>query len=228
MTLTTLTNKPIQYSPFAYGGDHTQLGKSGFFGTFVQWDLNAKNDCFKANFVFLVKKAFAFLDFIGIGTRYFEHGGFIGKIKECERYQTGLARNAEARQKIVNALGGSAICARIPIVQLNSEDFHEYLRLRDRYFRGSEWVVQGEDPAGRKFVSMRTADRSGNIHFATAHQRYRETCINKNEAGSDGSQWTLTFENGPELNTLQTASVVEFIQKVRTNQHEQFSVAPKP
>jgi hypothetical protein len=104
--LTTLTQKPVQYNTFSFGGDDRRLGKFGLFGTIVEWDLNERNDTFKTNMVFFVKIAFAFLDSIGLGTCCFGISGFEGKLKESEYYQTGPARNAEARMKIVTALGG--------------------------------------------------------------------------------------------------------------------------
>jgi hypothetical protein len=224
--LTTLTQKPIQYNTFSFGSDDTSIGKSGFFGTIAQWDLNAKDDCFKANFVFLVKKAFAFLDAIGIGMCFFGRYGFIGEIEDCEHYQTGPLRNQQAREKVVAALGGESVCRSIPVVNFNAQDLTDYLKLGDEYFRGGQWVVQTEDPAGRKAVVMRLVDRLGTVHTATAHQRYRETCFR-----NTGDVWTLNFvaENlrgfGVDPNTDRVA---EFIEKVRTLRHEQFAPAPKP
>src|ERR1043165_6723444 len=148
--LTTLTQKPVQYNTFHFGGDDTSLGKSGLFGTIVQWDLNEKNDTFKANLVFIVKKSFAFLDRLCIGPCLFGYGGFSGKLEECEYYQKGLTRNGEARMQIVTALGGESVCRSVPVVSLASSDLECYLKLKDTYFQRGQWLVQGEDQAGRK------------------------------------------------------------------------------
>ncbi len=226
--LTTLTNKPVQYSTFSFGGDDTQLGKSGLFGRIAEWDRNAKEDCFKANVVFLLKRAFDFLDALCIGACLFGIGGFHGKLDESEYYQTGLDRNREAREKVIHALGGAEVCRRIPCANLNAEDFTDYLKLGDQYFQGGQWIVQGEDLAGRKFISMRLVDRMGNVHIATAHQRYRETCIR--QGFGDGSSWTLGFEQENVYPSIvnNPDAVATFIEKVRTLRHEQFSIAPKP
>ena len=106
-TILSLTQKPIEYDTFSFGGDDTDLGKSGLYGTVVEWDRNAKDDCFKANFVFFVKKAFAFLDYIGIGTCIYGQTGFAGQLVQCEAYQMGPEHNKQAREKIITALGGA-------------------------------------------------------------------------------------------------------------------------
>jgi hypothetical protein len=230
VALTTLTQVPVPTNTFTYGGDSTQKGRTGFFGKFVQCDIDAKNDCFKANFIFIVKKLFSFLDWIGVGTCFFGITGFQGKINECERYQTGLDRNRQAREKIVNALGGSQVCERIPSVSLAAGDLTDYLKLGEEYFQGGQWVVQGEDQAGRKFAAMRIVDGQGNVNVATAHQRYRETHIDGTGVRGDGSLWTVNFKF--DLRDFQvqieTDAVATFIEQVRTGRHPQFSIAPKP
>ena len=226
--LTSLTDKPVQFNTFSYGGDDTQLGYSGPFGTITQWDLNSKEDCFKSHFIFFVKQAFVFLDKIGVGQFLYGISGFEGKLKKCERYQTGLERNRQAREKIVNALGGAEVCRRIPSITMNAAQFPDYLRLDDDSFQGGQWVVQGEDPAGRKFIVMRLNDRQGNLCIATAHQRYRETSINGSGIYQDGSNWTLNFDLDGLPVCIDTDRIAEFIEKVRTLRHEQFSIATKP
>ncbi len=228
VALNSLTQQPIQHSQFSFGGDDTRLGKSGLFGKIVSWDLHARNDCFKTNFVFLMKKAFAFLDAIGVGTCFFGRSGFTGKIRTCQQYQTGLDRNREARERVVNALGGAAVCGNIPSVTIQANHFTDYLKLGDQYFRSGQSIVQGEDLAGRKFAVMRLSDRSGNTHIATIHQRYRETCIDSSGIYGDGSLWTLNFNSDGQPVAVGTDRVVEFIEKVRTNRHEQFTLAIKP
>jgi 3',5'-cyclic AMP phosphodiesterase CpdA len=223
--LTTLTQKPIQYDTFHFGGDDTNVGKSGLFGTIVQWDLNEKSDTFKSNFVFFVKKAFAFLDSIGIGTCFYGIGGFNGKLEKYKYYQTGLTRNAEARMKIVTALGGETVCRAIPVVQLNQADLTDYLKLQDNHFRSGQWVIQGEDSAGRKFVAMRTSDRNGQVHIFTIHQRYRETCIHPDR--DDGSSWTTNIDDDSVVVQVSTERTLEFIEKIRNSRHERFSIATK-
>lgn len=225
--LITLTQKPVEYNTFSFGGDDTSLGKSGLFGTIVEWDLNERNDTFKTNFVFFVKKAFAFLDSIGLGVCCFGSEGLKGKLEESEYYQTGLARNAEARMKVVTALGGEAACRNIPVVQLNRADFTEYLKLGDQYFARGQSFIQGEDPAGRKFASVRTINRrNGQVHVFTCHQRYRETCISR--WNPDGGFWTTNIDDDTEMVRVGTPYTLEFIEKIRASRHERFSIAPKP
>ena len=226
--LTTLTQRPVVHNTFSFGGDDVPLmeqKKWGLFGTVAEWDINAKDDCFKANFVFFVKKAFAFLDAIGMGTCFFGIGGFNGKLEDCNHYQTGPIRNQQARGKIINALGGEAVCAAIPVVNFNATDLTDYLKLGDAYFRGGQWIVQTEDDAGRKAVVMRLTDRLGHVQIATAHQRYRETCFH-NEGGG---LWTVNFESNDHGGVNpDTDHVVEFIEKVRTRRHQEFTPTPKP
>ncbi len=225
--LTTLTQRPVQHNTFSFGGDDTSLGKSGLFGTIVEWDRNARNDTFKTNVVYFVKKAFEFLDKFCLGTCLFGSAGLTGKLEECEYYQTGLTRNAEARMKIVTSLGGEANCRMIPVVQLNPADFTDYLKLQDNYFRSGQWAVQGEDPAGRKFIAMRVAKRSnGEVHIFTAHQRLRETCITR--WSCDGSTWTTNIDNDSQMVQVGTDHTTRFIDEIRANRHERFTIAPKP
>ncbi len=225
--LTTLTQRPVQHNTFSFGGDDTSLGKSGLFGTIVEWDRNERNDTFKTNIVFVVKKLFQFLDSICIGTCLFGSEGFTGKLEECEYYQTGLTRNAQARMLVVDALGGEAACRMIPVVQLNPADFTDYLKLQDNYFRSGQWAVQGEDPAGRKFVAMRVVDRTnGHVHIFTAHQRYRETSITR--WNTDGSTWTTNIDNDSEMVQVGTTHATHFIEKIRAGRHDRLTIAPKP
>lgn len=222
------TQKPVTQSTFIFGGDDTHLGRTGFFGTVVQWDRTAQQDSFKANFVFFIKKAFAFLDASGIGTCFYGITGFGGKLKECENYYDGPEHNRQAREKIIAALGGEAICAAIPVVQIQPSDFTDYLKLGDQYFSRGQSVVQGEDPAGRKFVLLRMADRTGRIVTATIHQRYRETCISRH--GEGGGLWVSNLPAGYfsiDFIELGVDNVAEFIQKLRTHQHRDFTLTPK-
>jgi hypothetical protein len=228
--LTSLTQKPVEYNTFSFGGDDTSLGKTGFFNSIAEWDRNSSGDACKANFIFLVKKTFQFLDAIGIGTCVFGYGGFGGQLDNAMYNQTGLDRNRAAREKIVNALGGQDVCQRIPVVNLDQRDFEDYMKLGNEYFRGGQWVAQGEDPAGRKFALLRIADRAGRVFTATVHQRYRETCILRASGG--GSLWTVNIAANGQLDgrfgEVNTDRAADFIQRVRTNRHEEFTVAPKP
>lgn len=225
-TILSLTQKPVTYDTFSYGGDDTGLGKTGFFGTVVEWDKNAQGDCFKANFVFFVKKAFAFLDTVGVGKCIYGLTGLTGELDRCEFYQSGLDRNKQARERIIIALGGEADCTEIPVIQPLSSHLADYMKLGDEYFVRGQAVVQGEDAAGRKFVLLRLADRTGRIVIATIHQRYRETCISST---GGGSLWTSNL-SGPyqSLVNVGTNNAVEFIEKVRMRQHNEFTIAPKP
>ncbi len=223
--LNSVTQKPVEY--FNYGFDDTELGQSGFFGTVVQWDIHEKEDSFKAHFVFIVKKAFEFLDFVGIGSVTFGEDGFSGQLTECYAYQTGIERNKDAREKIAQALGGKDVCNDIPVVDLQKHDFTDYLKLGDAYFRSGEWVVQGEDPAGRKFVLLRVVHRTtGKPEIMTVYQRFRETSI---VPGSkyDGSLWMVGDETGFPVR-FNVDEAAEFIEKIRTFTHEQFVIALKP
>ena len=223
--LTTLTQQPVQYNTFHFGGDDTSEGKSGLSGTIVQWDLHEKDDVFKTFIVFVVKKAFAFLDRFCLGTCLFGIHGLQGKLEECEYYQTGPGRNAQARMQIVTAFSGETVCRSIPVVQLAPADFEHYLKLGDQYFHRGQWAVQGEDPAGRKFAAMRVTDRTnGQVHVFTVHQRYRETCITAN---GGGSVWTTNIDNDQQMVRVGTQSACEFIQKLRASHHERFTIAPK-
>ncbi|GEM_PF-5016007 len=229
-TILSLTQKPVTQNTFSFGGDDTSLGKTGLFETIVEWDRTSQPDSFKAYFVFFVKKSFEFLDVIGVGTCIYGATGLAGKLKECEYYLDGPQRNRQAREKIIAALGGEAVCAVIPVVQIQQSDFTDYLKLGDAYFRSGQSMVQGEDLAGRKFVLLRMADRTGRIVIATIHQRYRETCIAK---GAGGDLWVSNPTNNIGLTQLDLIQVgvdrvAQFIQTVRAGTHNQrLTLAPK-
>lgn len=229
-TILSLTQKPVTQNTFSFGGDDTSLGRTGLFGTVVEWDRTAQQDSFKAHFVFFVKKSFAFLDAVGIGTCIYGAPGFAGKLRDCEYYYDGPKFNRQAREKIIAALGGEVVCAAIPVVQMQQSDFSDYLKLGDTYFRRGQSIVQGEDLAGRKFVLLRLADRTGRIVIATIHQRYRETCIAK---GAGGGLWVSNPTNNfgmTQLDLIQIGvdRVAQFIHAVRTGRHNQhLTLAPK-
>lgn len=227
--LNTVTQKPIEYSTFSFGGDDTKLGHDGLFGKLAKWDRKSSPESLKAHFVFFAKKAFAFLDFIGIGTCFYGIGGFTTKLDECIFYQGAPARNREAREKIVNALGGKEVCEIIPIVQLNRTDLTDYLRLGDRYFKSGEWIVQGEDLAGRKFILLRLADKvSGQIQTLTIHQRYRETSAS---ISLGGRTWVANFSNDRQdtfVDTVGSVSIPQYIEQIRTGRARDFAIAMKP
>ena len=210
--LLTLTQKPVQYDVKQFGKDLPQLKLSGLLGTIVRWDANAKGDVLKANFVLIMKKVFALLDRMSIGTCFYGKGGFKGKIGECE-IELGkcvhvLARNRIAREQIVEALGWQGACQAIPVVDLNPADFKERLTLGEQYFPRGKSIIQGRDLADRTFVSIllySTTDLT-NLFIATAHQRYRETDI-------DGDNWVLNFTQ-PVVGYEDTRSIAAFIDRV--------------
>ena len=227
--LTTLTYRPVHndHNVRQFGGDDTQLKLSGLFGTIVQWDADAKDDVFKANFVFMMKKAFAFLDKIGLGTCIYGEEGLEGCIRYYEaewiKCQATLELNRLAREKIIRALGGVAECQKIPVVDFNRRDLQSHLSLNDEYLSGGQHIVRLTDPFGRTAVVMHLRDKTREVYTATAHQLYRET-------SNRGNEWALNFDKvypGAEIYS-DTDRVAKFIEEVRTHQHKQFSFLPKP
>lgn len=208
--LASLTKRPVLTSCLEYGNDDSQLGRSGMLGTIATWSIESKEDCYKAYFVFFIKKLFYFLDWIGMGQYVFGSRGFSGELNRCIIYQTGLERNAQSREKIIDALGGREDCAKIRTISYDASyaaDFDNSskynfdvaklqglqasLKLGEQAFYSREGVLQGEDMAGRKLVAMRLIDVKGVVYIATAHQPLRETCINDELA--DGRHWILNF-----------------------------------
>lgn len=223
--LLSLTQLPVQYSTFEFGGDDTQTGRSGLMGRITEWDLDENKSCFVANFIFVVKKLFDFLDAMGIGTCFFGMGGFKGKMREYEYYLTGLERNRAAREAIVHALGGEEVCRGFRTVALNASDFTGYIKLSDTHFNSGESIIQAEDPAGRKLVALRLTHRaSGAVYIATVHQRMRETCIH--HMFRDGSRWTVNFS--PDLVAPEIDHPARFIHALRDGRNEMFALTPKP
>lgn len=209
--LASLT-KNTAYSDYDCGD--FRFARSGLLATIAKWDIESKEDCYKAHFVFVVKKFFHFLDRMGVGRYAFGSEGFEDRLSRCITYQRGLKRNALVREQIIDALGGREDCAKIRT--------HDYGPIV--VFHSGEWVVQIEDMIGCKGLFMRLCDRQEQIYIANAIQRHRETYVNP---PYDGSAWILTFDD-IDLIIKSTDDVAKFIKDVREGRHERFSIAPKP
>ncbi len=241
--LLSLTQKPLPSNPFVVGyhvgGDDTQRGRSGLMGRIAEWDLDADKSCFTANFLFVFKKLFNFLDVIGTGACWYgKNGSFNKAIEESKYYQTGLIRNRHAREQIVAALGGENACRAFRAVDLTPSQYNNYwssgdFSVRDECFSRGESIVQGETPAGTKFAAMRLTERTtGQVFIATMHQLCRETCIRP--SSSDGSVWTLNFFPflpGSRITNIlayNTEDAASFTCKVREGRDARFVLTPKP
>lgn len=210
-SLTPLTQSPVVTSSFPIAPDEGIFGMSSLLRTIAIWDADAKDDVFKTNFVFFVKKAFAFLDRCGIGSCFYSEG-FTGMIRAyADRLSTHrqsntnlLERTRSAREEIVNALGGERMCRTYPVVNLKPEDCGQHLKLNDQYFSQGQHIVQGEDPNGRKFAVLRLHDSSNSLLIATVHQLFHET-------DNNGSLWIANFSQPSRRMIIGTDSVVNFI-----------------
>lgn len=206
-------------------------------GTIATWDIESKESCWKASFVFFVKKLFNFLDWIGVGQYTFGSSGFEGKFNRCIICQkAGPERNALAREKIINSLGGREKCAKIRTIDFCDAPQACLKIAIIRFFHSKESVVQGEDQLGRKFVVLFLTDKRGNSFSATAHQRYRETCVQ--DQGYDGRHWILNINDRDyashgyasyniSLDEGSTDKVAKFIEDVMNGEHKQFSIAKR-
>ena len=195
-SLSPLVQNPVMPSLFPVIPDEDSM--SVFFRNIAIWDADANSNVFKTAFVFLVKKAFAFLDFCGIGSCFYS-GGFAGRFSAYESflsrlrsdYARNLADGRTAREKIVNALGGEAMCRTIPLANLRTEErffamFNDSSRA-DENFASGQHIVQGErEDTGRKFVILRLHDSSNSLIIAIVHQLFAET-------DSNGSFWVANF-----------------------------------
>ena len=230
--LITLTQRSVPNDDawrYRFGGNDTQLNQSGLFGIVVQWDADANSNVAKANFVFVMKKVFVFLDKIGVGACIYGKEGFEGRIRhyatEWRKCQSTLDLNRLAREKIIRALGGVAECQKIPVVDFKTEDLTPELQLDDEYLSRGQHIVQLEDSVGRKAIVMHLKYRTGQVFTATAYQPYPETSNN-------GNQWSLKFLTYQAYRHTDiysdTDSVAAFIEKVRTGRDDQFSFFPKP
>jgi hypothetical protein len=96
--------------------------------------------------------------------------------------------NEEQRLKIVNALGGTEFCRKIPVINLRGMD--TYLNLDENELNNGRFIVQFEDKAGRKGICMKLKRKDdGNVLLFVSHQKYREVClgtINANNCNCGG------------------------------------------
>src|SRR5262249_25679224 len=110
--------------PYYVGGDDTQGWHFGLFGKVAEWDLDSNKSSLSAYCLFVVKKLFDFLDWVGVGESLCGHIyglrgttealiGFNGKLSQYKHFQQGVERNRLLREKIVAALGGELRCRTI-------------------------------------------------------------------------------------------------------------------
>ena len=210
-----------------FGRDDEAYINSGFFGTIRLWDAESNQSCFKANFVFLVKKIFDFLEWIRIGSV------FNYRLRLYEQIEISLEHNRLSRERIVAALGGESVCRNIPVVTIRERDVKKFLILGDEYFSRGQTLLQGEDPGGRKFAMIRLLDHTGRLCIFTLHQFNRETSGSSTIPLKDDA-WVASSNEGEAI--FDTDRAIEFINIVNRRcpsspNHRrwgQFTIAPKP
>lgn len=138
-----------------------------------------------------------------------------------------MAQNADARQKIVEALGGDEACRSIPIVECPKLfPYLDCFRAYDHFPKGHA-IVQGEDQAGRKFVLLRLIDKkTDEVFIERIFQRRRETCIAPSNRGQDGSAWVN------ETNDFRPAvwgadKIADSIKEILANTHPKYRLHPQ-
>lgn len=148
------------------------------------------------------------------------HSSYYGGDDEA-KYHKGLAVNQQAREKIVEALGGKEACEGYPIVNIGHERMKPYLSLRNQDFPIGHAIIQGEDPAGRKYVGLRLKHRGrGYCLIETVFQRYRETSIRKGY--EDGKTWRTR-----ELAKFEPEKTIEVVASVFKGTHREYILAPR-
>ncbi len=212
-SLLNVTARPVVYPPETYGGDDRDAVRQGFFGKLVAWERDPSGSCcpaaVKAWTLFLIEKAFVVLDWTGIGHLLVE-GGLKGSLQKYRFAQGAEALNRLFRENVIEALGGREACGAIPVVSLGPGDLKRHLKIRDHYFPRGEWRIQGEDPAGRKFLAFRLKERASDVvYIATIHQASRETALGFT---GHGAVWEMNFSY--ENSELRTRTLNEVLMMV--------------
>jgi len=169
--LLTPPTVPLNLSLSRFGGD--DLERSLLFRKVFQWKRDSDPGCLKTYAVFFATLLFEALDRVGLGSWFLGEGGCGGRLHRCRLYEI----NKGARERIVQALGGEEECRKIRTVLFNPTKLKECIDLNDDYFQPGEWIVQAEDPAGRRIVAFRVKDNQNcrRTEILTIHQHFRET-----------------------------------------------------
>lgn len=136
-----------------------------------------------------------------------------------------IAENAEARMKIVEALGGQEACKKIPLVECPK--LSSYLDCFNGFqFPEGYAIVQGEDQAGRKFVLMRLEDKVDKTIFVQKiFQRRRETCIVPDSRTQDGCGWVMPTRMGSYV--WGADEIAPIIEEIMKGTHPTYTLAPQ-
>lgn len=143
-----------------------------------------------------------------------------------------LAQNAQARMKIIEALGGEKACKRIPIVECPEESDYFDCFIDYSHFPKGHAIVQGEDQAGRKFVLLRLEDKTDKTIFIhRIFQRRVETDITPLKREPDGS---LKNTNGSSWVAVrfpqfiwEADKIADMIKHVLNGNHKSYILAPQ-
>ena len=135
-----------------------------------------------------------------------------------------IAENAEARMKIIEALGGKEACKKIPLVECPKLSAYLDCFGNDFQFPKGYAIVQGEDQAGRKFVLMRLENKMDQtIFILKIFQRRRETCIVPDSRTQDGHGWVMPNRMGSYIWGVE--EIVPVIEEIMKGTHPTYSLA---
>jgi hypothetical protein len=219
-------------------------GKSGIIGKLVAYERNSESSCcpaaLKSWTIFFIKKAFAFLDLIGIGSCLVK-GGLKSAWNTSIRLQ-GIERNQLAREAIVAAIGGPQVCNTIPVVSLSENDLTDYLKPEQKYLK----LEQGYFPSGKAMIQGIAVEKvfvaflvenktTKQTETITIHQYHPETDIEETDRFCDGETWTMNSP-APELIDIdppglrfcwEHPKITNTIQQLIAKTHPEYSLIPK-
>ena len=178
MSLLQLTQLPLAYNTFSFGGDdvlgaiENALEKDGYYDTPMAKCINETRKKYQNNDYESLNDLRSFYNMLHrnqcemLEKNHFEKSSSYFSMKKY------VAENGIKRMQIVNALGGIEKVKDIKELTITEEMLTDYLIMTPKEM-GEEKIMQFEDPAGRKGFCMLHDNK-----VFTIHQRYRETSYN--------------------------------------------------
>jgi len=209
MSLLQLTQLPLAYNTFSFGGDDVlaaiekALENENYYGTPT------------AKFLIEIRKKYQNNEYESLN----DLRSFYGMLyrNQCEMFEKGrsggtgyylnmkkcVTENGMKRMQIVDALGGVEKVKNIKELIITEEMLTDYLIMTPEEM-GDEKIMQFEDPAGRKGFCILHDNK-----VFTIHQRYRETSYN-------GHKWVGSSypQDYALANELINGDIISFIKKI--------------
>lgn len=209
MSLLQITQLPLAYNTFSFGGDdvlgaiENALKDDGYFETPMAKCIVEIRKKYQNNDYESLNDLRSFYDMLHRNQcEMFEKGrsGGTGHYLSMKKY---VAENGIKRMQIVDALGGIDKVKDIKELVITEEMLTDYLIMTPKEM-GGEKIMQFEDPAGRKGFCLLHDNK-----VFTIHQRYRETSYN-------GIKWVGSCypQDYSLANELINGDIISFIKKI--------------